>query len=208
MRRPHMNRLLLGGLAAALIIGLLVPLMSGEKTGKLQSGLLLPQARALTHWGEALQDETGQTFTLDDFKGKHHLLFFGFAACPDICPSTLLTVSQMYRQLRPETQEQIQVTFISVDPDRDSPEMLRQYVQNFHPDFRALTGPEDSLADLANQAGIAYMKVPLENGYTIDHSAALVLLDREARIQAYFAPPLDPMKLAADLAMLSDSGHR
>lgn len=204
MRRPHLTRLLLGGLAAVLLVGLLVPLLTGDKNGKLQSGLLLPQARALTTWGEPLQTTDGVSFALEDFKGRPHLLFFGFAACPDICPSTLLTVSQMFRQLPSDAQAQLQVTFISVDPDRDTPDMLRQYVQNFHPRFQALTGPESSLEDLASQAGIAYMKVPLDNGYTIDHSAALVYLDNQARIRAYFAPPLDVDKLTADLNQLVD----
>ncbi len=203
MRRPHLTRLLLGGLAIAVVLGLLLPRM-GLNSGipAVTSGLLLDQPRPLQPWGEALVDDNEQAFALEDFRGRYHLLFFGFASCPDVCPMTLVTASQMYRQLDPKAQEQLQVTLISVDPDRDTPEMLHQYVRNFHPEFTALTGPEPALQDLADQAGIAYIKVPLENGYTIDHSAALVLLDPEARIKGYFSPPLDAATLARDLEQI------
>ncbi len=203
MRRPHLTRLLLGGLAIAVVLGLLLPRL-GLSPGapSVTSGLLLDQPRPLQPWGAALVDDAEQAFALADFRGKYHLLFFGFASCPDICPMTLVTASQMYRQLAPEAQQNLQVTLISVDPDRDTPEMLHRYVRNFHPDFNALTGPEPSLQELADQAGIAYIKVPLENGYTIDHSAALVLLDPEARIKGYFSPPLDAATLARDLEQI------
>ncbi len=200
MRRPHLTRMLLGGLAIALVLGLALPRLGLKSDAPaISSGLLLTQPRPLSGWGEPLLDDETQPFTLQDFQGQYHLLFFGFASCPDICPTTLLTASQMYRQLDPAAQKQLQVTLISVDPDRDTPELLHQYVRNFHPEFRALTGPEPALQELADQAGIAYMKVPLENGYTIDHSAALVLLDPQARIRAYFSPPLDATQLARDI---------
>lgn len=203
MRRPHLTRMLLGGLAVAILLGLVLPRLSVSPGGPaLKSGLLLDQPRPLSSWGEPLLDDAKQAFTLDDFKGQYHLLFFGFASCPDVCPTTLVMASQMYRQLPPPAQNNLQVTLISVDPERDTPEMLQQYVRNFHPEFRAVTGPEAALRELADQAGIAYIKVPLDNGYTIDHSAALVLLDPQARIQAYFAPPLDAAQLAKDLEQI------
>lgn len=203
MRRPHLTRMLLGGLAIAVVLGLLLPRLGLDSGApSISSGLLLDQPRPLKNWGAALVDDEKAAFELADFKGQYNLLFFGFASCPDVCPTTLQMASQMYRQLDPEAQKHLQVTLISVDPERDTPELLHQYVRNFHPDFHALTGPEAALQDLADQAGIAYIKVPLGDSYTIDHSAALVLLDPEARILAYFAPPLDATKLARDLEQI------
>ncbi|MGB1556552.1 MAG: SCO family protein [Oceanococcaceae bacterium] len=203
MRRPHLNRLLLGGLALILVLGLLGPRLLGlGGATQLGSGLLLDQPRPLSSWGDGLVDDDGQRFQLEQFRGKHHLLFFGFANCPDICPNTMYMAGQMMQALPPADQDKLQVVLISLDPERDSPENLQQYVRSFHPSFKALTGSEEALTDLSGQAGIAWMKVEQGESYTIDHSAALVLLDPEARIQAYFAPPLAADKLAADLEQL------
>lgn len=201
MRRPHLTRLLLGGLALALIAGLIIPRIGGD-TGALEGGMELSQPRVLTPWAAPLLTDEGQSFRLEDFRGKNHLLFFGFAGCPDICPNTLLLASQIYKGLTDAERASLQVTLVSVDPERDTPEKLHAYVRHFHPDFRALTGPESSIETLAEQAGIAFIKVPQESGYTVDHSAALVYLDDQARIRAYFAPPLKRETLIADLGRL------
>lgn len=201
MRRPHLTRLLLGGLALALIAGLFIPRMDGNADA-LQGGMELSRPRPLSAWPEPLLTDEGEAFELNDFQGKNHLLFFGFAGCPDICPNTLLLASQVYAGLTEAERDALQITLVSVDPERDSPEKLHDYVGHFHPDFRALTGPMASIESLAEQAGIAFIKVPQENGYTVDHSAAMVFLDANAQIRAYFAPPLERELLIADLGRL------
>ncbi|MEN8719633.1 MAG: SCO family protein [Oceanococcaceae bacterium] len=203
MRRPYLTRLLLIGLGIVIAAGLFMPRMNAGKD--LQGGLLLDTPRPLKGFGAPLLTETGADYQLEDFRGKHHLLFFGFAACPDICPNTLQMAGQMYDQLSPAERAKLDVVFVSVDPERDTPDMLQQYVRSFHPDFHALTGPDSAIESLAEQAGIAYIKVPTGETYTIDHSAALVLLDDQARIRAYFAPPLRRDVLAADLSTLLGS---
>jgi protein SCO1/2 len=206
MRRPQLTRLLLSGLAVVLVAGFLIPRLDlGFGGTQMDSGLMLDPARPLRNWPAPLLTEDGQAFGLSDFEGAYHLLFFGFASCPDICPNTLLQLARVYRDLPAAVQERLNVVLISVDPERDSPAKLRAYVKNFHTDFRALTGPEDSIADLAAQAGIAFMKVDLDEGYTVDHSAALVMLNPQAQIQAYFAPPLKLDSLQADLSRLVQS---
>lgn len=203
MRRPQLTRLLLSGLAVVLIAGFVIPRLDmGFGGDQIDSGLVLDPARPLQNWPAPLLTEDAQAFGLSDFEGAYHLLFFGFASCPDICPNTLLEVARVYRELPASVQERLNVVLVSVDPERDPPAKLRAYVKNFHPDFRALTGPEASIADLASQVGIAFMKVELADGYTVDHSAALVMLNPQAQIQAYFAPPLKLDSLQADLTRL------
>lgn len=206
MRRPQLTRLLLSGLAVVLVAGFLIPRLDlGFGSAQMDSGLLLDPARPLQNWPAPLITEDAQAFGLSDFEGAYHLLFFGFASCPDICPNTLLQLARVYRDLPQSIQQQLNVVLVSVDPERDTPAKLRAYVKNFHTDFRALTGPEAAIADLSGQAGIAYMKVDLDEGYTVDHSAALVLLNPQAQIQAYFAPPLKLDSLQSDLISLIQS---
>lgn len=203
MRRPHLTRLLLGGLALVAALGLLLPRLDlTPGATELQNGLLLDTPRTLNDWPQPLRDQNGAPVQLADLQGGYHLLFFGFANCPDICPNTLLLASRVYRELPEAVRAKLEVVLVSVDPERDSSEKLKGYVEGFHPEFTALSGPHPALESLTGQAGIAYIKVPLDEGYTVDHSAALVLLDPQARIRAYFAPPIKVEALRADLTTI------
>jgi protein SCO1 len=133
-----------------------------------------------------LTDQNGRTVTEADFKGKPFLVFFGFTHCPDICPTALFDMSETFRRLGPDA-EKLSALFISVDPERDTPEKLKDYLQSFHPRIAALTGTQAQI-DAVTKAYKAYAKkVPLEGGdYTMDHSAIVYLMDREGRFVAPF----------------------
>jgi protein SCO1/2 len=161
-------------------------------------GTWLPAPRALASF--SLVDQSGAAATLETLRGQPTLLFFGFTHCPDVCPTTLALVAAARRKA---ALDGLRVVLVSVDPERDTPERLGAYVRAFDPHFRALTGPADEIAGLARQLGVAAARVPLPGGdYTVDHSAALLWLDRDARLAAIFTPPLTIDGLAADLAAL------
>jgi len=141
-----------------------------------------------THLGQgvALTDFNGQPRTLKDFAGKVQVVFFGFTQCPDVCPTSLAELSDVMQQLGPDA-DRVQVLLITVDPERDTPEVLKQYVTNFDPRFLALTGSADQIKQAAASFKAYYAKVPRPDGdYTMDHTAAFYLLDGkgEARVLA------------------------
>ena len=133
-----------------------------------------------------LVDQNGRAVTEADFKGKPFLVFFGFTHCPDICPTALFEMSETLRRLGPDA-DKMSALFISVDPDRDTPAALKDYLQSFHPRISALTGSQAEI-DAVTKAYKAYAKrVPLEGGqYTMDHSAIVYLMDRDGRFVAPF----------------------
>jgi protein SCO1 len=142
-----------------------------------------------------LIDQDGQPFSDHDLKGKTFLVFFGFTHCPDVCPTTLFEISEIMRTLGPEA-DRTAALFISVDPERDTPEAMKDYLTSFDPHLRGLTGDAASLAAVAKAYRVYYKKVPLEGGdYTMDHTAIVYLMDKEGR----FVSPFN-MKRTADVA--------
>jgi protein SCO1/2 len=134
-----------------------------------------------------LPDHNGKMRSLADFRGKVVTLFFGFTHCPDVCPTTLAEMAQVMRELGPDA-AQVQVLFITVDPERDTPAVLSKYVPAFHPDFLGLCGDPEAVARVAKEFKIFYQKQPLKEGsYSVDHSAGTYILDREGRLRL-FAP--------------------
>jgi protein SCO1 len=162
---------------------------------ELASGTWLPQARSIGSF--SLTDDQGNAFTEQQLHGAPTLVFFGFTHCPDVCPTTLVTLAEIKRAaLMPH----LRVLFVSVDPARDTPAVLGRYVRAFDPAFTGLTGPERAIGDLAARLGVAYERVDLPGGdYTMDHSAALFLLDSSGRNVAIFTAPFAAAKLIADL---------
>lgn len=130
-----------------------------------------------------LTAHSGQSTRLSDFKGKVVALIFGYTHCPDVCPTHLFTHAQALAQLPPEQAEQVQVLFVSVDPARDTPELLARYVPAFNPSFIGLTGSEADIRTVMKQYGAtAAAQPPNPNGfYTVDHSSGTFLLDRQGR---------------------------
>jgi len=167
-------------------------------TLELKAGIALPQPRPLPEF--SLQDQHGLPFTRASLDGQWTLLFAGFTSCPDICPATLATLATLDTRLDRAGRE-LQVLFLGLDPERDDPATMRAYLGHFNPDFRGATGETVQIDQLMAALGLAYLRVPTgAESYTIDHSTALVLIDPQARVAAYFKPPLLPDAIAADLA--------
>jgi protein SCO1/2 len=142
----------------------------------------------------SLIDQNGQPFSDKDLKGKSFLVFFGFTHCPDVCPTTLFEISEILRNLGPEA-DHTAALFISVDPERDTPAAMKDYLANFDPHIRGLTGDAAALDAMARAYRVYYKKVPLEGGdYTMDHTAIVYLMDKAGR----FVAPVN-MRRSVDL---------
>ncbi|MGL6162249.1 SCO family protein [Microbulbifer sp.] len=145
---------------------------------------------------ELLADSGGVFRTAEDLGGRWTLVFFGFTHCPDICPTTLATLDSFYQSLDEETRADTDILLVSVDPKRDTPEKLHDYVRYFNEDFRGVTGEFLDLKRFANQLNVPFNKVPLEDGqYTIDHGSQVVLINPRGHYHAFFSAPLDPAKM-------------
>jgi protein SCO1/2 len=153
----------------------------------------------------ALQKPEGGAFTNNDLAGRWSIIFFGYTYCPDICPTALTTLVQMRNELVRQGATPPQVVFISVDPQRDRPEVLRQYASSFDPAFLSVSGSDAALAPLVKQLGVYYFRHDKAGDphYVVDHSAGLYLIDTQGRWRAFFPPPQDGQKLAADFLTLT-----
>jgi protein SCO1/2 len=157
-----------------------------------------------------LIDQDGQPFGPDELRGQWSLLFFGFTHCPDVCPTTLYDLHQVKTRLQEQhgvSGDDYQVVFVSVDPERDTPQKLRDYVAYFDPSFLAVTGEHDQLRPLTRKLAIAYRIEEHEAGaaaYNVDHSVSILLASPEARIHGIFPAPHDIDKMAAALGRLID----
>ena len=153
--------------------------------------------------GFSLTDHNGQPRTLADFKGKAVVLFFGFTQCPDVCPTTMTEVAEAKRLLGADG-ERLQGLFVSIDPERDTPEIMKQYMASFDSSFLALYAAPDKLPELAKSYKIYYKKVdgPTPTSYTMDHSAGSYVYDPQGRIRLYHRYGTGSAALAADLKKL------
>lgn len=159
----------------------------------------------------ALVAEDGRPFTRAGLENRWTLLFFGFTHCPDVCPTTLALLADVRKRLgdlpegsRPE------VALVSVDPARDTPEAMAGYVRGFDPSFRGITGSPAAIDSFTAALGIAHRKVPMgADQYMVDHTAAVFLIDPQARRTAVFSPPLNAADIASDYrAILASSPGR
>jgi protein SCO1/2 len=153
--------------------------------------------------GFNLPDFDGKPRTLADFKGKVAVVFFGYTQCPDACPTTMAELAGILKTLGPDA-SRIQVVFISVDPSRDSPALLKSYVTNFRPDFLALRGDEAQTQAVIKDFKLIVEKVPgkTPDSYTIDHTAGTYIFDPQGRVRLFASQSLDPALLTDDLKAL------
>lgn len=134
-----------------------------------------------------LLDTTGKPVTEQDLLGKPTVLFFGFTFCPEVCPTTLHELSGLMKELGPDA-DALNVVFVSVDPERDTPDQLREYLSLFDPRIRGFTGTEDQVERIAKAYRVYYQRVPLEGGgYTMDHTASVYLMNPEGRFTGTIA---------------------
>lgn len=196
------RRSLLRATSAPLLATALAPLL-------VACGETKPQFKAIDVTGAEyardfqLTDHDGRPRTLKDFRGKAVVVFFGYTHCPDVCPTTLSEIAEAKRLLGPDGAK-VQGVFITVDPQRDTPEMLKAYMANFGPDFVALHGTPEQLAAVAKEYKIYYKKVDgkTPDSYTMDHSAGSYVYDPQGRVRLYTRYGTGPEALASDLKIL------
>ena len=174
---------------------------------QLQAVKLFDQPRVLPSFSLQQSDQT--PLIPGELKGHWTLVFLGFTHCPDVCPTTLAQLAQAQKQwaalpdsIRPR------VLFVSVDPDRDTPDAIGEYAHAFHRDTLAATADVPALEAFARSLSMVFMKVPAPEGtppeqYSVDHSASLAVLDPQGRMAGVIVPPLDPKAIASDLSALT-----
>ena len=187
--------LLVLAVLAAAVAGFYAARQIDRTSPQLASGTWFPQRWQVADF--SLTDSEGQAFTLARLSGAPTLVFFGFTHCPDVCPTTLLQLAQVRKAAGIAD---LRVLFVSIDPRRDTPEVLGRYVHAFDPQFEGVTGEPAAIEALARRFNVAVNRVELPGGdYTMDHSAVVFLLDAGARVVAIFTPPFDSKLMAADL---------
>jgi len=149
-----------------------------------------------------LTDHTGKQVSDTDYRGRLMLIFFGYTFCPDVCPTELNTIAEAMDILGAEKGKRIQPLFISIDPNRDTPEVMAEYVAQFHPSITGLTGTDDEIAQLAQSFRTYYARAESSEGgedYTVDHSATTFLMGPDGKFQTTFSYGTTPEAMAAGL---------
>ena len=151
----------------------------------------------------ALTDHNGKPRTLADFKGRAVLVFFGYTQCPDVCPTTMAEMAAVMQQLGKQADE-LQVLFITLDPERDTAQLLSKYVPAFDPRFLGLYGDAAATAKVAKEFKVFYQKVPGKDpaNYTIDHTAGSYVFDRQGRIRLFVRHGQGPAPIVHDVKLL------
>jgi protein SCO1/2 len=146
-----------------------------------------------------LVDQTGQTVSDKNLKGKPTIIFFGFTHCPDVCPTALFEMSEILRVMGDDA-KRVNAFFVSVDPERDTPQIMKEYLSSFDPNLKGLSGSTQATAEIVSGYRVYAKKVPLKDGdYTMDHTALIYLMDRDGRFVAPFNIKRRPEEAAADL---------
>jgi protein SCO1/2 len=146
-----------------------------------------------------LTDQSGGTVTDKSLQGRPTLIFFGFTHCPDVCPTSLFEISEVLRAMGPDA-DRVNAYFISVDPERDTPAAMKDYLSSFDPHLKGLTGDPEVMAKVTTEYRVYAKKVPLKDGdYTMDHTALVYLMDRDGRFVAPFNLKQAPEQAAAEL---------
>ena len=189
-----------------LLAAVLLSACSPPQPPQLKQGTLLPSAKAIADF--QLTDQHGKPFTRNNLVGKWSFAFFGYTHCPDVCPTSLSMLAQVMKKLErnDNLDTKPQVVFVSVDPERDTPELLAQYLPYFNPDFVGVTGDPQQLLLLTRQLGIMYGKVPGDNAddYLVDHSASIILFDPDGNFLALFGMPHDPDLIAQEFVAIKN----
>jgi protein SCO1/2 len=183
-------------------LALLVAFLAGSLT--LVAALIMVMPHRVTQPSSVggpftLTDQNGNIVTDATFKGEPFLVFFGFTHCPDVCPTTLYEMSEVLNRLGPDANKTAAL-FVTVDPERDTPEKLKQYISSFHPRIFGLTGTEEQIDAIKKEYRVFAKKVPTKDGdYTMDHTAVVYLMDKNGRFVAPFNLSRSADEAAADL---------
>ena len=152
----------------------------------------------------SLVDQNGRTVTGETLKGKPTLIYFGYTFCPDVCPTSLLLMETAIDKLGPNAAKKVNLVFITIDPERDTQKLIKDYVGNFGPTFIGLTGTPEQVAAAARAYRVYYQKVPGKDGapYLMDHSSIVYLLDRNGRFITHFTHEAKAEAIAAGVERL------
>ncbi|GGY50869.1 SCO family protein [Pseudoduganella albidiflava] len=153
--------------------------------------------------GFSLKDHDGKPVTLESYKGKVVVMFFGFTQCPDVCPTTMAEMAAVMKELGPQAKD-VQVLFVTLDPERDTPELLKQYVPAFDPGFVGLYGTPAEIAQTAKEFKVFYKKVPGKDPaqYSIDHTAGSYVFDKQGRVRLFLRHAQGAQPVVHDLKQL------
>jgi protein SCO1/2 len=156
--------------------------------------------------GFQLHDPSGSTRSLADFRGKVVVVSFGYTHCPDVCPMTLANLASARKKLGEDGRD-VQVLFVTVDPSRDTPALLKEYVPAFDPTFLGLTGTPDEVTAVTKEFRVYASSRPAKPGeeYTVDHSAQMFAFDKAGKLRLVFAPDMKSVAIASDLRILLTS---
>ena len=161
----------------------------------------LPKA-AIAAGGDFTLESASGPVSLKDYRGKLVLLYFGYTFCPDICPTSLAATAEGLKQLKPEEAARVAMIFISVDPERDTPARLKEYVEFFHPNLVGVTGKPADLAEIAKRYGVFYAKQKVETaggGYVVDHSSDTYVLGPDGQLLGKIAHATPPDQVVAEI---------
>jgi len=166
--------------------------------------LLLPRERAIPPL--ELVDQDGQRFDTRSLQGRWHILFFGFTACPDICPTTLSDMRRLFSQLPKETRNQLQLVLITADPARDTPQQLKTYLDYYRGGFNGLTGDMEQLQRLSRALGLPFVPASETQGdYSVSHSGNLALVGPDGTLRGHIRAPLQLEGLRRMLPQIVDT---
>lgn len=189
------------GLGLALSVAVFKPVLPAKPLPALGAAKVIDSPRALPPF--KLQSASGP-ITADQLKGHWTVVFVGFTHCPDVCPTTLTDMARAQALWDAAgLKAKPRLLFVSIDPERDTPEKIAEYAAYFHKDTLTATAEEPQLAEFTRALGLVYMKVPQGDSYTMDHSSTLVLLNPKAEFAGIIRPPLKPEAIGADLIALA-----
>lgn len=191
----------------ALVIGVLIAIAAGLWLSELMvggsggPGAVSSSGKAQVGGPFTLVNDAGETVTDETFRGRYMLIYFGFTFCPDVCPTELGIMSAALDQLG-EKAEKVQPLFVTIDPERDTPEVMARYVTLFHPRLRGLTGTPEQIASIAKAYHVFYRKAEDESStdYTMDHSSIVFLMGPDGEYLKLFPPQTPPDKMAETIA--------
>ncbi|MGC2084650.1 MAG: SCO family protein [Bradyrhizobium sp.] len=183
---------IVGSFAASLLVGLILLFL-------VMGGGRNIAAPAAIGGPFQLTDQSGATVTDKSLQGRPTLIFFGFTHCPDVCPTSLFEISEVLRAMGPDA-DRVNAYFISVDPERDTPAAMKDYLSSFDPHLKGLTGDPEVMAKVTAEYRVYAKKVPLKDGdYTMDHTALVYLMDRDGHFVSPFNLKQPPEQAAAEL---------
>jgi protein SCO1/2 len=192
MERTTRPLVVIGAFAGSLVVGLVLMLW-------VMGGLKHATAPASIGGPFQLTDQAGQTVTEKSMQGHPTLIFFGFTHCPDVCPTTLLEISEVLRVMGKDA-DSVNAYYISVDPERDTAAAMKDYLSSFDPRLKGLVGNSEAIAKVLSEYRVYAKKVPLKDGdYTMDHTALIYLMDRDGKFVSPFNLNRKPEEAASDL---------